>query len=406
MTVKGDNMTGVRKNNRSAVLSALQLCDGASRKKLSEKIRLTPAAITNITAELIEESLIKEVATLKSSSAGRREVVLKIDPQAGIALGVLLNLRIATVSATYLDGSVIFSEDVALTREAPADETVALLSERLAALMKKAKIDPKKIIGLGLAIRGIPTGDRRSVKDSYSALAEKNYPIADAFERALHIPVVLENNVRAMFSAEMFLRRASSDSEFFLRCEYGIGASVVTNGMIYRGSGEQSAEIGHINVIPKGGKLCSCGRYGCLETVASPNAIIEDVTQIFSESETPILYRIVKEKQHQEITIEDIMQAAAYEEPLVETIVDRAVKHLSYALHSVVYLLDPARITLYGRMFESEYCLSRLYNEMTKRVGDTHHVEIRKSDYNEQLENRCAPLLAISEFYRNGGYRL
>ncbi|MBR4768254.1 MAG: ROK family transcriptional regulator [Lachnospiraceae bacterium] len=404
MALFGDNMTGVRRNNRRAVLELIQSSGESSRKNLAKSLSLTPAAITHITAELLSEGLLMEGATIKSGGAGRREVLLRINPKAGYALGVLLNVKAAAVSATMLDGTVVFSEEIALEMKAPSDQTVKMLADRLESLMNEYSIPRSKVVGIGLAVRGIPSRDGRSVVDSYGAIDEKNYPIAEKFESLMHLNTVMTNNVRALFSAEMFLRKAVSGSEFFLRCEYGIGASIASDGKIFRGDHEQSAEIGHITIVPNGGKLCSCGKRGCLETVASPNAIRSDVLDIFSESDTPKLYELAGPDPGDGLSIVDIMEAAARGDRKVAKIVDHAVYELANALKAVIYLLDPGRITLYGQMFEHPYCLDRFYREMKEGIDESHCPEIRKSAYNRELENRCGALLAVSRFFTNGGY--
>ena len=122
MVCEGDNMMGVRRKNRSAVLRALQRQDGLSRKRLAESIGLTPAAITKIVGELLNEGLLAEGEAVPGGGAGRREILLRIRPEACCALGVLINLRLAVLSAVRLDGRVIFAESVSLPPAADADE--------------------------------------------------------------------------------------------------------------------------------------------------------------------------------------------------------------------------------------------------------------------------------------------
>ena len=134
MAYHGDNMFHVKRTNRSAVLRLLHEQAGLSRKRLAEQTRLTPAAITKITGELIAEGLVHEGKALPSSSAGRREVSLEPDVRARCALGLLLNRGQAMLSAVWLDGSVIFSEEQSFPTPAPAEETLTRLCARLLAL--------------------------------------------------------------------------------------------------------------------------------------------------------------------------------------------------------------------------------------------------------------------------------
>ncbi len=404
MPFTGDNMMDVKRNNRSAALRILHEEGSMSRKRLAERLGLTPAAITKIVGELLGEGLLREGSAVLSGSAGRREILLELNPCAGVALGVLINLRQAIVSAVLLDGTILFSEELPLAPKAPAEATVAMLSTRLLALTESHRIARESVIGLGIAVRGICSPDGRCSSDSFGALAEAGFPLCRRFEELTGFGAVMTNNVRALFAAQMYLSRDRAEgAQFFLRCEYGIGASLSIDGRIWSGVSGQCAEIGHIPVIPRGGKPCSCGKSGCLETIASPAAITEDAIAILSEEKTPLLWKICREKSPEPPDIDDVMNAALGGDQGASGIVDRAVAALGAALKSVVYLFDPGKIVLYGRMFENSYYLLRLLSEMREGVDARHAVVIEKSRYNLMLEDKAACLLAVRRFYENGG---
>ncbi|MDO4990090.1 MAG: ROK family transcriptional regulator [Eubacteriales bacterium] len=406
MTFQGDNMMAVKRNNRSAALRILHEKGEMSRKKLAESMQLTPAAITKIVAEMLGEGLLLEGDAVTSGSVGRREIPVALNVRCVAALGMLINTRQAILSALWLDGSVIFSEEIPLPQRAPADETVEMLTRRLLALAAEAGLERERIMGIGIAVRGVTSPDGRTVADSFGALREANYPICDRVGELSGLRTVLANNVRALFSAQMFFSRdEAGGSQFFLRCEYGIGASLSIDGKIWHGVTEQCAEIGHIPVVRRGGKPCSCGKSGCLETIASPTAIREDALAILSPDRTPVLWNLWRGKKPDELSVDDVFRAAASGDDGAATIVDRAVIALGSAVKAVVYLVDPGKIVLYGRMFENEYCLSRLLSELREGVDSRHTVTVEKSRYNHRLEDKAAPLLAVQDFFDRGGIR-
>lgn len=404
MTLAGDNLTRVKRTNRSALLRALHQNGAMSRKRLAETLGLTPAAITKLTAEMLSEGLLRECGTLTSASAGRKEILLEIAPESRCALGVLINLRQAILSAIHLDGSILFSEEIEIPASAPADETVDMLSDRLLELVQANGLSDDRIIGVGTAVRGILNADGRGVADSFGALAEKGYALCDRIEGRTGYAAVLENNVRALFAAQQFFDRESADGpQFFLRCEYGIGAAMTVEGNMLRGATRQCAEIGHIPIIRRGGRLCSCGKTGCLETIASPAAITEAAVRELSETGTPILWQTYQKTPERQLTVEDVLSAAAGGDAGAGKIVDEAVIALAGALRGVVYLLDPSKIVLYGRMFDHPYFLSRLRGELQEGMDDSHAVTMEKSRYNRTLDRSAAALLAVTDYYNNGG---
>ena len=404
MSIAGDNMMSVKRNNRSAALQLLHEEGSMSRKRLSEKLGLTPAAITKIVGEMMGEGILREGETLPSGSAGRREVLVELNARSKCALGVLINLRQAILSGLWLDSESIFSKEIPLPLQAPAEETVSMLSGMLLSLLQEHGIARDKVIGIGIAVRGICSADGRTVTDSFGALAESRFPLCQRFEEHTGLKAVMANNVRALFAAQMFLSRDRSEgAQFFLRCEYGIGASLSINGKIWHGVTQQCSEIGHIPVIARGGKPCSCGKSGCLETIASPVAICEDALELFSEDKTPVLWNRFQRKKPKKLELNEVLDAALSGDQGAGGIVDRAVKAIGTALKAVIYLIDPDKIVLYGKMFENPYYLSRLLSEMKEGVDTRHEVTIERSAYNHQLEDKAASLLAVERFFADGG---
>lgn len=405
MRTSGDNMIGLKRQNRAAVLMSLHRYGGLSRKRLAAMLHLTPAAITKIAAELISEGLVYEDGAMPSDGAGRREIILRLKTDSFSTLGFSIGLGKAILSAVRTDGKVLFAESVALPVKAPAEETVGLLCDRMLDLIERTSSFRETILGIGIAVRGVIGADGRTVKSSFDALDTEDFPICDRFEAHTGYSAVLSNNVRALLSAQMFLSRGEQpESTFFLRCESGIGAALSQNGEILEGDRRQCAEIGHIPVIRRGGRPCHCGKSGCLETVASPSAIREIAQEAFSEANTPLLFRLAN-GDREAVTTALVLDAARGGDAGAAKIADRAAEALADALKSVEYLLDPGKIILYGGIFEHPYFMSRLKAEMDVGVDAAHAVPMEKSRFNGQLEARAAGLLYTIDFYRNGGIR-
>lgn len=403
MLQAGDNMSNVRRTNRSTVLMLLHENGAMSRKRLAESTGLTPAAMTKIVSELMNEGLVLEGDVLSHGRAGRKEVMIELDPFSRCALGILINRRQAIVSAVWLDGSEIFSEEIELCDRAQPDETLKMLCGRLLSL--SSELPREKIIGVGIAVRGITDELGRISRNSMGALDCTDYPLADKVSELCGLPTVMENNVRALFAAQMFMAKDRDiSSQFFLRCEYGIGAALCANSSIWFGGSGQCSEIGHIPMISRGGKPCACGKSGCLETVASPMAICEDALAVMSEEATPLLWKMLDGKKER-LDINAVLNAARNGDAEIAAILDRAVAALGNALKSVIYIVDPEKIVLYGRIFDNGYYLSKLIAEMNEGVDSGRSVIIERSPYNGILENKAAGLIAALDFIKRGGLK-
>lgn len=405
MLYEGDNMMGVKRTNRSAALRILHERGCISRKRLAESIKLTPAAITKIVGEMIAEGLVVEGSTIPGEGVGRREVMVELNTRYSCALGILIKPGKAVLSGAWLDGSAIFIEELELAGESVSEESLGLIVDRLMELADSNELPRELILGIGVTLRGAFDKSGRRVVNSYGLLDGEDFPICDIVEQLSGLPVVLSTGIRALFSAHSFLSGGNNpDSQFFLRCDAaGIDSALSINNRICLGSSRQCGEIGHIPVIRRGGKACSCGKCGCLETVASPEAIREDSLAILSEEVTPVLWKMSRSKKPEDFTLDNILDAARHGDSGVCAVVDNAVFALANALRSVIYLVDPGRIVLYGEMFENSYYLSKLQAEMREGVDAGHVVAIETSMYNCQLENIAAAVMAVDDFFAKGG---
>ena len=407
MHYESDNMMGIRRANRAAVLMCLHEQGPLSRKRLAEQLGLSPAGISKIVSELIGDGLLREGDTAPGGGVGRREVFLIPETRARCALGVFLGLKHAILSGVWLDGEVIFAETVRFGVRAPAEDTVAMIAERLLQLADEHGLEHARILGVGIAVRALIGADKRSIVQSFDTLDRNEFAICDCFEAHTGLPAVLSSNVRALFAGQMYLEReAELGSQFFLRCDVGIGAALSIRNKIWEGDRRQCAEIGHIPVVREGGKHCHCGKTGCLETIASPMAMLEDAMAILSPEKTPVLWKLFGEKREQSLTALDVLEAASCGDPGASEIAERAIRALADALKSVIYLIDPGKIILYGSIFDHPYYLSRLRAELELGVDAAHAVPMEKSRYNGALEKRAAGLLVISRFLENGGTAL
>ena len=371
MVQTGDNMMALKRGNRTAVLMALHSMGAMSRKRLAAYVHLTPAAITKIVSELIGEGLVHEGASLPAPNAGRREVQIQLVPEARCGLGILIDRRAAILSGARIDGTLVFSERVEIAEDAPAEETVRLLCRRLMELA--ANLPRERLLGVGIAVRGVTDAAGRRSQNSMGALSAGEQPLADWVERETGLHAYLMNNVRALLAAQMFFTRDTTvRGQYFLRCEYGIGAAMSANS-------------------------------GCLETVASPMALCADARALLSPTETPVLWKLVGSRPTDDVPLNTVLMAAAHGDTAVDALVEQAVEYLAQAIRSVIYIVDPDKTVLYGGIFENPYFLSRLLAQIREGVDADRVIRVEKSPFNGQLEDIAAPLIAVSAFFRAGG---
>jgi predicted NBD/HSP70 family sugar kinase len=405
MKHQGDNMASVKRYNRSVILKLLHQHSALSRKRIAEMMSLTPAAITMIVSEMIAEGLLKEGSADKSGGlAGRKEIPIMIAQGGLIALGVSINLNELVLSATDIIGRLLFSEIIPFENGIDPETIVGLVAGRLPSLIEENKLNKEKVMGIGITVRGIVDMDRNTSINSFGVLSGKDIPLAAMIHERFGCPARMDNNVRGMFRAHLFFSQQMESGVFFVRCEKGIGAAIMADNHILNGSSGMCSEFGHIPVVLRGGKPCKCGNRGCLETVASPTAVMEEVEDLYSVNGTPHLYALTQGKK-EAITLQFIMKAAELGDITVAAAVQEAAVHLSSAIKAVVYTLDPKQVVLYGSMFVQPYYMESLHKHLAKGFDDRKgNTSIFISPFNLQLEYTAAPVLAINAFFTNGGY--
>ena len=175
-----------------------------------------------------------------------------------------------------------------------------------------------------------------------------NVPIVDLATAEFGVPVVLENDATAAVMGEYRYGAAKgADVALYLTVSTGIGGGAVLGGRLHRGAAGNGGEFGHIMVRP-GGRLCMCGRLGCLEGYASGTSIAQRATEALAQSDTPSSLRELDI-----VRAEDVSAAAKGGDPLARAIWDETTEVLSVAVTDLVNVFEPNVVVLGGGVTRS-----------------------------------------------------
>ncbi len=137
---------------------------------------------------------------------------------------------------------------------------------------------------VGLAIAGFLTPDRRVVRFA-PHLPWREASVADDMTARVGIPVVAEHDANAAAVAEWrFGAAARGKNSLVLAIGTGIGAGLLLDGEIYRGSFGVAPELGHLTIVPEG-RQCSCGKRGCWERYCSGTALVDTVVELLADGD-------------------------------------------------------------------------------------------------------------------------
>lgn len=404
MSIRGRKMADIKQSNRRAILRMLHEEGAMSRKRLAQRLSLTPAAITLIVADLIEEGLLYEGETIvQSGTAGRREINLEINASRYVALGAAINIDEYILSVVTLSGVQIGKERLDPLVNADAEAVCNYIGDRLLIFAKQHVPEGAQIVGLGVSVRGIVDSQRGISIDSLGVWAQKDVDVKAYFEEFTPWRTIVNNNVHSIARAQMFLSRDPSNGNMlFIRSVQGIGAALTIDYKLLEGTHHRSGEIGHV-CVEKDGLPCVCGERGCLETVASYQAIISQAQGALSETATPQLYALTGGKKDR-VTFDLIDEAAARGDAPIAGIWNRAITLSADVLRMAIRLVDSQKIVLYGKMFENERYLNSLRMALEgEQAFQMTDMMIVKSSMNQVLDAIAAPILAVRDFIERGG---
>lgn len=198
--------------------------------------------------------------------------------------------------------------------------------------------------GIGI---GAPNGNYRNGTIEYAPnLNWKGIvPIAHLLNKKFHVPVVLTNDANAAAMGEMKYGAAKGLKDFIvITLGTGLGSGFVVDGKIVYGHDGFAGEMGHVIYDPEG-RLCGCGRKGCLETYASATGIVRTVIELIDKSDQDsILRKIDREK----LNSKDIYEAAVKGDKIALEAFDFTALVLGRKLADAVAITSPEAIFLFG----------------------------------------------------------
>lgn len=271
-SLRGDQST-IRLMNRRNILNLIRQVGPVSRTQLVELTGLSSAAITGVTAELIEDHwLIEQRVGEAGASGGRRPIFMDINYEAHYAVGLQLNGHRLEGVITDLSLKVLahLSEDLSEHDPVRVTAQIAALCKRL---YKRAKVSSDDVIGIGIGLSGVIDA-LRGIAVHAPVLAWRHVNIAQLVGEKTGLPVWLDNDVNSFAAAERLFGHAKHANNFLaIAIGRGLGAAIICNGEIHRGRDGGAGEFGH-NKIQVGGRRCSCGQRGCLEAYTIEPALL------------------------------------------------------------------------------------------------------------------------------------
>ena len=254
-------LNDIKSTNLQAVLDVLLQTDGLSRVEIARRIGCDNTTVTRAVGALIEQGIVVQ-GEKTEQALGRPRVILRINPDGPLLLGLSLEAeRITGVLTDQIDFKGLPSKTDFL--DAVAD-VIHLLKEKA----------NDRLRGIGAAVFGIYSGDDFKLENAAALPALNGTELRPFFEKAADSHVTICDHLVAKMSFfSRQLPQLNSGTVMLVSAGNGIGSLMAEDGRLVFSRNNHGGELGHTICQPDG-MPCSCGRRGCLETVASIPALL------------------------------------------------------------------------------------------------------------------------------------
>ncbi|SKC39217.1 ROK family transcriptional regulator [Maledivibacter halophilus] len=343
--IKKRDQEYIKQNNLKMILDIIKDKRPISRAEIVKIANMSPTSVSRIVGSLMDLGLVKETETY-SNGVGRKAILLDLDLESVITIGVYINKHIINVGVVNFGGEILYKDKIDLN---PKDIYPDILIKKACGLIndviKNSKIDSSKVIGIGVSLPGIINSKNGEVIFS-APLNWKNIHIAQAIESELNIRTIVDNDVKLKALAEsLYGVGKNSGKTALVNFGKGVGSALIINGEIFRGVTNIAGEIGHITIDPNG-ILCECGRRGCLQTFIVEDNLIEEANKV-----------------KKIVDIEEIFEEARMGEDWAVSILERAVTYMCVTINNIVCMYNPDTIVVSGSLVEA-------YPEILKEVEE------------------------------------
>ena len=379
-----------KKDNKNSILkkTILRLCIQSgeySIAALSEQINTSVPTVTKLIGELMDEGFMIELGK-SGTSGGRRPSIYGLNPEAGYFIGLDIRHTHASIAVTdFKGGLVCFEDNIPFILE--IDEAcLHTIAKNIRDFFLEHELDWNRVLGMGISVAG-----RVNPKTGYSNLYsfDPDRPINKILSEDLDIPVVIENDSRAMTYGEYLSGVVKKEKNvLFVNVSWGLGMGMILDGRLYYGTSGYSGEFGHFPLLDND-QICRCGKVGCLETGASGSALVRMISEQLQSGRASSLSRTFKEQG--KVNLNDIFKAVQEEDILTIETIEKIGANLGRGLAGLINVFNPQLVVLGGKVAMAGDYLLLAVRSAVKRHAQTIANQDTAIKFSK-LKNQAAPI--------------
>jgi glucokinase len=257
-----------------------------------------------------------------------------------LILGLDIGGTKSTVILATTEGDILGRISAPTEVSEGAKATINRLVTDANVLLSKHLTASDKLLGVGISGGGPLDPIEGVIYSPPNLPGWDRVPIVKLVQDQLNLPVVLENDADACALAELFFGAGQGKKNIVsFTWGTGIGAGIIINGRLYSGSFGLAGEMGHITYVP-GGRLCECGKVGCIEAYASGSSIARIANEMVNLGRETILSNL------KQVDTEAVCEAARHGDQLALDVLAGSSRAMAHAVSIAAHTLNPEVITL------------------------------------------------------------
>lgn len=341
-----------RFRQQSFIIEYLYRNGQASNPELAKLTNMSSPTINKLILELVHLGIIQELGH-GASIGGRRPILYGINPNAKYIISIDIDCRMIKMGVFNLQNEAV-SEIITYFDDIKNKKQVFEgVFKRLDDLLAGLNFEVKQYLGIGISMPGLIEA---KTGKTYSDLLIDGLPLEDAFEKRYKLPAFTGNDSRVMALGEQAFGAArNKENALCINICDGIGMGMIVNGKIYEGKSGFAGELGHINVV-EDGLMCTCGKKGCLETVASGTALIQHAQRGIADGKQSLISQMVNDNL-ENIHVSTILEALKNGDVFAIDLISQAGAYLGKGIAGLIHIFNPETVIIGGKVAGAKHFL-------------------------------------------------
>jgi predicted NBD/HSP70 family sugar kinase len=376
------------------ILELLRKRGPISRPEISKEIGINVVTISNYIDDFIKHNLVYE-KELDVSEGGRRPVLLDLNPKGGYIVGVGLNLMNMVGLLMDLKGNIITKTQIARPQKPSVKDITECLLEIIREIFRRSKEYSSNIKGIGIGIAGLINKQDGSIHwpqkmDHYYTYASVDLPLKTLVEKEFNLPTMIENDATSACFGEYWLGIETGIKNLIYMFS-GVGAGLLINGQIYRGTQGYAGEVSIYNFKQQDAFKCEAGNDCFLKRWEVDMGIVEDVkARLANDKQAAERVFKLTSANMDNLDLKSVFIAARMNEPVVLAALEKAAERLGIKIAYLVNFLNPEMVVIGGGMEEAGEGFLNKVTATVKEWSFREETEDLKVVYSQLRENSVA----------------